>query len=61
MKEKLKIRFLQSIGGLADARYDLPREWSYAPGDRATIHKTLALLWIASGVAELDEEEAKKK
>jgi hypothetical protein len=59
MKETLKIKFLQSIAGRADERYDLPREWSFAPGETAIINKTLALLWIESGVAELVAEEKK--
>jgi hypothetical protein len=47
----MQIRFIQSISGHADERYGL-EDCSFAPGQCAEIHDTLAGHWIAAGIAE---------
>jgi hypothetical protein len=46
-----KIRFLSSIAGNEDPRYDL-RTFGFQTGDLAELHPDLAAAWIASGIAE---------
>jgi hypothetical protein len=51
----MKVRFFVSIAGLAEPRYDQHYDFSFRPGEIATIHPDHAKGLIESGVCEAVE------
>lgn len=49
--EKVKVKMLTGIAGLANPAYDLP-EHSYAPEQIVMLHPKLAEAWVAGGIAQ---------
>jgi hypothetical protein len=51
-KNKVRVRILTSIAGLALPHYNIPGDFGYQPGQIVSMHPELAEAWIDSGIVE---------